>query len=197
MKLTELILFLRNAQEYSAQLTFREEWIDDRLAYGNKDTSGKIDYLTLTDPDRIWKPDLFFRNEKEGHTHDIIMPNVLLRIYPQGRILYSIRISLVLACPMGLKYYPLDKQTCSISMASCKSTLSTIIPHLKCPNPMPWSCINGSSAYNLQKALRICHLSTTTKLYLAFITFQVKLGKTESENIAYRKGLTNKTMESV
>ena len=105
--------------EYSVQITFREQWRDDRLVYDDMD--GHIRYLTLTDPEKIWKPDLFFSNEKEGHFHDIIMPNVLLRIHPDGAVLYSIRISLVLACPMDLKYYPLDKQTCSIKMASCKS----------------------------------------------------------------------------
>ncbi|RWS21452.1 glutamate gated chloride channel GluCl5-like protein [Leptotrombidium deliense] len=104
--------------EYSAQLTFREEWKDSRLKYD--DMHGKIRYLTLTDPNKIWKPDLFFRNEKEGHFHDIIMPNVLLRIHPEGDVLYSIRISLVLSCPMDLKYYPLDRQLCNISMASCE-----------------------------------------------------------------------------
>ncbi|CAG2162727.1 unnamed protein product [Oppiella nova] len=56
--------------------------------------NGQIRYLVLTDPERIWKPDLFFSNEKEGHFHEIIMPNVLLRIYPNGNVLYSIRISL-------------------------------------------------------------------------------------------------------
>lgn len=81
---------------------------------------GRIRFLVLTDPDKIWKPDLFFKNEKKGHLHNIIMPNVLLRIFPNGNVLYSIRISLVLFCPMHLKYYPLDQQTCFIYMASCK-----------------------------------------------------------------------------
>ena len=107
--------------EYSVQITFREKWKDDRLVYD--DLGGQIRYLTLTDQSKVWKPDLFFSNEKEGHFHDIIMPNVLLRIFPDGGILYSIRISLVLACPMDLKYYPLDKQICSIKMASCKCIL--------------------------------------------------------------------------
>ena len=78
--------------EYATQITFREEWFDDRLKYNNK--SG-IRFLTLTEPEKIWKPDLFFKNEKEGHFHNIIMPNVLLRIHPDGKVLYSIRISLV------------------------------------------------------------------------------------------------------
>lgn len=112
-------------QEYSVQITFREQWIDNRLVYS--DTSGQFQYLTLTDPERIWKPDLFFSNEKEGHFHNIIMPNVLLRIHPDGSVLYSIRISLVLSCPMHLKFYPMDKQTCSIKMASCKYTLLLLL----------------------------------------------------------------------
>lgn len=41
-------------QEYSVQITFREQWRDDRLTYDDMD--GKIRYLTLTDPDKIWKP---------------------------------------------------------------------------------------------------------------------------------------------
>lgn len=88
--------------------------------------NGHIHYLVLTDPEKIWKPDLFFPNEKKGHFHEIIMPNVLLRIYPNGDILYSIRLSLTLSCPMDLKYYPLDRQTCQLRMASCESYFSSI-----------------------------------------------------------------------
>lgn len=102
--------------EYSVQLTFREQWTDERLKFNN--FGGKIKYLTLTDAARVWMPDLFFANEKEGHFHNIIMPNVYIRIHPDGSVLYSIRISLTLACPMNLKLYPLDRQICSLRMAS-------------------------------------------------------------------------------
>jgi Neurotransmitter-gated ion-channel ligand binding domain. len=53
--------------------------------------TGKIKYLTLTDSARVWMPDLFFANEKEGHFHVIITPNVYIRIHPDGSVLYSIR----------------------------------------------------------------------------------------------------------
>ena len=53
--------------------------------------TGKIKYLTLTDQEKVWMPDLFFANEREGHFHDIIVPNVYIRIFPNGKILYSIR----------------------------------------------------------------------------------------------------------
>nr|XP_042898845.1 glutamate-gated chloride channel-like isoform X2 [Parasteatoda tepidariorum] len=111
--------------EYSVQMTLREQWKDERMQFD--DMNGQVRYLTLTDPDKIWKPDLFFSNEKEGHFHNIIMPNVLLRIYPNGDVLYSIRISLVLSCPMDLKYYPLDKQTCSITMVSYGYTTEDLV----------------------------------------------------------------------
>lgn len=81
--------------------------------------TGRLKYLTLTEANRVWMPDLFFSNEKEGHFHNIIMPNVYIRIFPYGSVLYSIRISLTLACPMNLKLYPLDRQVCSLRMASC------------------------------------------------------------------------------
>lgn len=94
-------------QEYSVQVTFREQWNDERLRY-HDDTQGnnvlglqwcelicvfkgRLKYLTLTDPTKVWMPDTFFRNEKEARKHEIIVPNVYVRIFPDGEILYSIR----------------------------------------------------------------------------------------------------------
>ncbi|XP_012139410.1 glycine receptor alpha 1 isoform X6 [Megachile rotundata] len=111
--------------EYSVQLTFREQWLDERLRFD--DFGGRLKYLTLTDASRVWMPDLFFSNEKEGHFHNIIMPNVYIRIFPHGSVLYSIRISLTLSCPMNLKLYPLDRQTCSLRMASYGWTTDDLV----------------------------------------------------------------------
>ncbi|XP_050733408.1 glutamate-gated chloride channel-like [Eriocheir sinensis] len=117
--------------EYSVQMTFREQWRDDRLAYKNSsifnETAGKIKYLTLTETDKIWMPDLFFKNEKTGHFHDIILPNTYIRIYPDGDVLFSIRISLTLSCPMNLKLYPLDTQVCELLMASYGWTTEDLV----------------------------------------------------------------------
>ncbi|XP_066247585.1 glutamate-gated chloride channel isoform X4 [Euwallacea similis] len=111
--------------EYSVQLTFREQWMDERLKFN--DLHGRLKYLTLTEANRVWMPDLFFSNEKEGHTHNIIMPNVYIRIFPYGSVLYSIRISLTLSCPMNLKLYPLDRQICSLRMASYGWTTDDLV----------------------------------------------------------------------
>ena len=69
-------------------------------------------------------PDTFFRNEKTGHFHNILVNNVYIRIFPNGDVLYSIRISLTLSCPMHLKLYPMDRQTCALKIASCRTHFS-------------------------------------------------------------------------
>lgn len=106
-----LYWYVLSLQEYSVQVTFREQWNDERLRY-HDDTQGnnallfctssvnwldfcvfkgRLKYLTLTDPTKVWMPDTFFRNEKEARKHEIIVPNVYVRIFPDGEILYSIR----------------------------------------------------------------------------------------------------------
>ncbi|OQV20937.1 Glutamate-gated chloride channel [Hypsibius exemplaris] len=109
--------------EYSTQLTFREEWNDARLAY---DDGGFHKFLVLPDPDKVWKPDLFFQNERQGHLHNILVPNVFLRIHPNGDIMMSIRMSLTLACTMDLRFFPMDRQVCEIRMASYGYTTDDI-----------------------------------------------------------------------
>merc|ERR1719394_1313552 len=63
-------------------------------------------------------PDTFFRNEKIGAFHNILTPNLYIRVYPDGDVLYSIRISITCACPMQLELFPLDEQTCNLDIAS-------------------------------------------------------------------------------
>ncbi|CAI5452955.1 unnamed protein product [Caenorhabditis angaria] len=111
--------------EYSVQLTFRESWKDKRLSYGiDGDTNPA--FLILTAGQQIWMPDSFFQNEKQAYRHMIDKPNVLIRVHKDGTILYSVRISLVLSCPMHLRYYPMDVQHCLIDLASYAYTTDDI-----------------------------------------------------------------------
>ena len=54
-----LISRISFSQEYSVQITFREDWNDPRLVYD--DFEGKLKYLTMTEADRVWMPDTFFQ----------------------------------------------------------------------------------------------------------------------------------------
>jgi gmma-aminobutyric acid receptor subunit gamma len=40
---------------------------------------------------KIWIPDTFFRNSKKADAHWITTPNRMLRIWNDGRVLYTLR----------------------------------------------------------------------------------------------------------
>jgi hypothetical protein len=74
-------------------LIFRQSWYDPRLNYTGTDWATKSPQITLQYSliDRIWVPDSFFRNAKEGKRSDITVPNRLIRIHRDGKVLYSQR----------------------------------------------------------------------------------------------------------
>lgn len=50
--------------------------------------------MDLADPNlvkAIWKPEVFFPNAKEANFQFVTVPNVLIRIHPNGEILYILR----------------------------------------------------------------------------------------------------------
>lgn len=107
--------------EYSFQITLRQQWNDGRLKFHDKLQPGhgdKIRYLTMTDASKVWMPDTFFRNEKIGAFHSILTPNLYVRVFPNGDVLYSIRVSLICSCNMYLALFPMDEQTCHLNVAS-------------------------------------------------------------------------------
>ncbi|XP_014666584.1 PREDICTED: glutamate-gated chloride channel-like isoform X2 [Priapulus caudatus] len=160
------------SMEYSCQISFREQWQDNRLTYNDS----YFKYVNLPDPERIWRPDLFFSNEKQGHFHDIVMPNVLLRLYPDGRILYSVRISLVLSCPMKLHYYPLDNQFCVLEMASYGYTTDDIVFIWKADNPVQRKPIVELPSFELKDiSTSYCSSTTNTGQYSCLrVTLKLK-----------------------
>ncbi|ULU11402.1 hypothetical protein L3Y34_015096 [Caenorhabditis briggsae] len=114
--------------EYSIQLTFREEWTDPRLAYEHLGFYNPPAFLTVPHVKKsLWIPDTFFPTEKAAHRHLIDMENMFLRIHPDGKVLYSSRISLTSSCPMRLQLYPLDYQSCNFDMVSYAHTMNDIM----------------------------------------------------------------------
>ena len=51
-------------------------------------------------------PDTFFRNEKQGRFHNIIQPNLYVRVFPDGNVLYSIRVRSIFVFPVKAETIP-------------------------------------------------------------------------------------------
>ncbi|XP_069711854.1 glycine receptor subunit alpha-3 isoform X1 [Phaenicophaeus curvirostris] len=111
--------------DYRVNIFLRQNWNDPRLAYSEyPDDSLDLDPSML---DSIWKPDLFFANEKGANFHEVTTDNKLLRIFKNGNVLYSIRLTLILSCPMDLKNFPMDVQTCIMQLESFGYTMNDLI----------------------------------------------------------------------
>ncbi|CAF4422207.1 unnamed protein product [Rotaria socialis] len=106
--------------DYNTDLIFRQSWYDPRLNYSGTEWAKRSPEITLHYSliDRIWVPDSFFRNAKEGKRSDITVPNRLIRVHRDGKVLYSQRLLLKLDCQMKLQKFPLDNQTCVVNIGS-------------------------------------------------------------------------------
>ncbi|KAJ8949687.1 hypothetical protein NQ314_008149, partial [Rhamnusium bicolor] len=110
--------------EYSMDCYFRQYWRDQRLSF-----LGPIKSLSLSIKmlERIWRPDTYFYNGKNSYVHTITVPNKLLRISQDGDILYSMRLTIKAKCPMELRSFPMDRQSCPLIMGSYAYTSKDLI----------------------------------------------------------------------
>nr|CAD7406616.1 unnamed protein product [Timema poppensis] len=75
--------------DYEVDLYLRQKWQDERLKH-----SEITEALDLNDPNlvkAIWKPEVYFPNAKHAEFQYVTVPNVLVRINPDGEILYMLR----------------------------------------------------------------------------------------------------------
>ncbi|VDN16075.1 unnamed protein product [Dibothriocephalus latus] len=114
--------------DYYIDALLRQTWTDPRLAW---DTSKEFENFTqaLVSPtlkESLWLPDLFFRNGKDGYLHKMTLPNYLLRVYPNGHVLYSQKITMRFSCQMDLQTFPMDTQHCHMNIGSYGYTLNEL-----------------------------------------------------------------------
>merc|ERR1719412_2715573 len=113
--------------DYVTDVYLRQRWFDPRLSHENM-----TEALDLADPNlvkAIWKPEVFFPNAKDASFQFVTVPNVLIRIHPDGEILYILRLRLKFSCMMELSRYPLDRQICDMQIASFSKTTRELLLH--------------------------------------------------------------------
>ncbi|XP_077484891.1 glycine receptor subunit alpha-3-like [Amblyomma americanum] len=115
-----------SSMDYPVNLYLREYWYDPRLSllrHGVNETFviNGGDMASL-----LWKPDLTFVNMKAARIQEITVPTSLVKIFPDGRVLYSVRLNLRLSCALDFQLYPFDIQQCHIIIRSYAHTVNEI-----------------------------------------------------------------------
>ncbi|XP_068907238.1 gamma-aminobutyric acid receptor alpha-like isoform X2 [Tenebrio molitor] len=114
---------------YSMDCYFRQSWVDRRLAFPG-DTNDTL-ALSISMLARIWKPDTYFYNGKQSYLHTITTPNKFVRLYQDGRVLYSSRLTIKAGCPMNLEDFPMDIQRCPLKFGSSEYSMLLVSFHLQ------------------------------------------------------------------
>nr|XP_045619522.1 gamma-aminobutyric acid receptor alpha-like isoform X2 [Procambarus clarkii] len=109
---------------YSMDCYFRQSWVDERLAFSDLEEAFTLSVSVL---DKLWKPDTFIYNGMRSYVHLITTPNKFIRLYQNGRILYSSRLTINANCPMNLHDFPMDTQRCPLRLGSFAYTTSDVI----------------------------------------------------------------------
>ncbi|NXD21978.1 GBRG3 protein, partial [Spelaeornis formosus] len=102
-------------QEYQIDIFFAQTWTDSRLRFNS---TMKILTLNSNMVGLIWIPDTIFRNSKTAEAHWITTPNQLLRIWNDGKILYTLRLTINAECQLQLHNFPMDEHSCPLIFSS-------------------------------------------------------------------------------
>lgn len=111
--------------DFTSDFYFRQAWRDERLSFVK---TQDLEQMTVGAEvaSKIWVPDTFFANEKTAYFHVATTPNTFLRISSQGEVYRSIRLTVTASCPMDLRFFPMDRQSCTIEVESFGYTMSDI-----------------------------------------------------------------------
>ncbi|XP_039649507.1 gamma-aminobutyric acid receptor subunit gamma-3-like isoform X2 [Perca fluviatilis] len=102
--------------EYQIDIIFAQTWVDTRLRY-NSSSSMRLT-LNSNMVGLIWLPDTIFRNSKNADSHWITTPNQLLRIWNNGKVLYTLRMTINAECQLQLHNFPMDEHSCPLVFSS-------------------------------------------------------------------------------
>lgn len=107
----------------SVDMTFRMIWKDPRLAYNTKG----IPYVSLSEPEMAWIPDAFFKKAITTQQQSTVLPQNYLRVFPDGKVIFSTRLMVLFSCDMDFHRFPHDEQECPISVASYGYTTEDLV----------------------------------------------------------------------
>ncbi|XP_023778031.1 gamma-aminobutyric acid receptor subunit rho-1 isoform X1 [Cyanistes caeruleus] len=143
--------------DFTMTLYLRHYWKDERLSFPSTNNQSMTFDGRLVK--KIWVPDMFFVHSKRSFIHDTTTDNVMLRVQPDGKVLYSLRVTVTAMCNMDFSRFPLDTQTCSLEIESYAYTEDDLMLYWKNGN----DSLKTDERISLSQFL-IQEFHTTTKL---------------------------------
>lgn len=70
---------------------FQQAWRDKRLSYNVIPLNLTLDNRVA---DQLWVPDTYFLNDKKSFVHGVTVKNRMIRLHPDGTVLYGLRLAL-------------------------------------------------------------------------------------------------------
>lgn len=80
--------FLCTFQDYTLTMYFQQAWRDKRLSYSEIPLNLTLDNRVA---DQLWVPDTYFLNDKKSFVHGVTVKNRMIRLHPDGTVLYGLR----------------------------------------------------------------------------------------------------------
>lgn len=80
-------------QDFTMTLYLRHYWKDERLSFRSSTNKSMTFDGRLVK--KIWVPDVFFVHSKRSFIHDTTTDNIMLRVFPDGHVLYSLRYVII------------------------------------------------------------------------------------------------------
>ena len=82
------ITLISSPQDYTLTMYFQQYWRDKRLAYTGIPLNLTLDNRVA---DQLWVPDTYFLNDKKSFVHGVTVKNRMIRLHPDGTVLYGLR----------------------------------------------------------------------------------------------------------
>lgn len=81
-------VFFSFLQDYTLTMYFQQAWRDKRLSYTEIPLNLTLDNRVA---DQLWVPDTYFLNDKKSFVHGVTVKNRMIRLHPDGTVLYGLR----------------------------------------------------------------------------------------------------------
>ncbi|KAF7206301.1 transcript variant X2 [Nothobranchius furzeri] len=96
--------------DYTLTMYFQQAWRDKRLSYSEIPLNLTLDNRVA---DQLWVPDTYFLNDKKSFVHGVTVKNRMIRLHPDGTVLYGLRIldfTIIHVARVSLRRNPLHWQ---------------------------------------------------------------------------------------